>query len=153
MSKLFVIVIAMLLFAVPAIAQGPAADWAGLYEFGEDGGKTAGGSAIFISHEINVIESDDGLIALIKSSGFQTSRDLVGTAKVEGSKLHIYFDSYGEDNLLANFQEGGLLLTLEQKGSGNKRQLLTHWGNFQPVIEKYQKSGKSYFVKAQNLKL
>lgn len=128
------------LFSLPCNAQN---SWVGIYEFEEDGGKTAGGTAISVLHRIEIVESDDGLVAMIQSEGFQTSVDLVGKAKTEGNKLLIYFDYYGENNVFENYEPGDLLLTLERR----KDEILTFWGKFQPVVPKNEKSGKIYFKK------
>ncbi len=131
-------------FAVFAQAQK---EWLGNYSFDEDGGKTAGGSAIFVSHEISIVNSDDGLIAAIQSNGFQTSKDLICTTKIEGDKLLVYFDSYGENNVLENYKKGDLLLTLQLKNGKNGAEVLTYWGKFQPLVPKNEKTGKVYFRK------
>ena len=122
-------------------------EWLGSYSFEEDGGKNAGGAAIFIAHRIDVSESDDGLIAMIQSNGYQTSRDLICTTKIEGDKLLIYFDSYGENNLFEPYEKGDLLLTLERKTVKGKTEILTYWGKFQPIVPKNEKTGKIYFYK------
>ncbi|MBK8151512.1 MAG: hypothetical protein IPK58_25785 [Acidobacteria bacterium] len=129
-------------FATAAFAQER---WTGRYEFEELGGKTSGGTAIIVNHEIEITDSDDGLIALIRGTGFQTSRDLVGNARVEGEKLLIYFNSYNEDNVLEPYAEGDLLLTLERR----KGELLTFWGKYLPVVQKNEKTGKVYFTKVK----
>jgi len=144
-SKFFISSFFILLFCFAANAQK---EWLGSYTFDEDGGKTAGGSAIFISHQIDIAESDDGLIATIQSNGYQTSRDLICTTKTEGARLLIYFDSYGENNMFEPYQKGDLLLTLERKTAGNKTDILTYWGKFQPSVPKNEKTGKVYFQKA-----
>ena len=132
-----------------ALAQS---DWTGSYEFHENGGKTAGGTAILISHELNVIDSGDGLTATIQSNGYQTSADLVCTAKVEGLKLLIYFQNYGEDNMFEPYQQGDLLLTLERKPGKGKPVVLTHWGKFTPSVPKNEKTGKVYFEPVKKTK-
>lgn len=124
-------------------------DWVGSYEFYENGGKTAGGTAILISHELNIIDGGDGLTASLQSNGYQTSSDLVCTAKVEGSKLLIYFQNYGEENMFEPYQPGDLLLTLERKG----KSILTRWGKFAPSVPKNEKSGKVYFEPTKKTKL
>ena len=55
---------------IAALSIGSAAqnDWIGSYSFDEDGGKTAGGTAIFISHQLDVYEGGDGLAATIEST-------------------------------------------------------------------------------------
>jgi hypothetical protein len=141
--------LSVLLMSV-AIAQGPS--WLGRYEFSEDGGKTAGGTGIFIEHEIEITDGDEGLIAFIKSNGYQTSVDLVATAKVTGSRLEIYFQNYGDDNMFESYGSGDLLLTLERKTVRGKSLLLTYWGKFTPAIEKNGSTGKVYFKKSEPLR-
>ena len=120
-----------------------------LTQFDEDGGKNAGGAAIFITHQLSVAETDDGLIVTLQSNGYQTSKDLTGTAKVQGDKLLIYFEDYGENNVFETYQKGDLLLTLERKTAKGKTEILTHWGKFTPVVPKNEKSGKVYFTRLE----
>lgn len=134
----------ILFFSVLINAQ---TSWLGSYEFSEDGGRNAGGTKVFISHELNIKQTENGLMATIQSNGYQTSKDLICTAKIVGDKLEIYFDSYGEDNLFENFEQGDLLLTLGNKTVKGKTETLTFWDKFQPSLEKNAKSGKVYFVK------
>ncbi len=122
-------------------------EWLGSYSFDEDGGKNAGGAAIFIAHQMDIVEADDGLIATIQSNGYQTSRDLICTTKIEGNRLLIYFDGYGENNLFEPYEKGDLLLTLERKTARGKTEILTFWGKFQPIVPKNEKTGKVYFQK------
>lgn len=139
------------IFCLVFFALGAAAhaqnNWAGTYEFDEDGGKTAGGTTIFIHHQLEIRETDDGLMAFIQSNGYQTSKDLICTTKIAGSKISIYFESYGEDNAFESYEEGDLLFTLEKQSSKGKNSILTHWGKFLPVVPKNEKSGKIYFKK------
>jgi hypothetical protein len=121
--------------------------WVGTYEFDEDGGKTAGGTAIFISHQLEIKETENGLMATLQSNGYQTSKDLICTAKANGNKLSIYFESYGENNVFETFEPGDLLLTFERKTVKNKTEILTFWNKFLPVVPKNEKTGKVYFVK------
>lgn len=130
-------------FCIAANAQTV---WTGAYEFSEDGGKTAGGTPIQIYHTLEIRETADGLMATLKSSGYQTSIDLICTAKAENNKLLIYFADYGEDNIFENYKSGDLLLTLESK---SEKEILTFWGKFQPLVEKNEKSGKVYFRKLE----
>jgi hypothetical protein len=126
------------------------AEWIGAYEFEEDGGKTAGGTAIFIRHDLEIIKADEGFIAYLKSNGFQTSIDIVCTAKTVGGKRSLYFESYGEDNVFEPYEKGELLLTLEIIKTKGKNELVTNWGEFKPVVPKNEKSGKVYFKKVEN---
>jgi hypothetical protein len=123
-------------------------EWLGSFVFDEDGGKTAGGTAIFVSHQIDIVESDDGLIATIQSNGYQTSKDLICTTRIDGAKLLLYFDSYGENNIFEPYEKGDLLLTLERRTVKGKPELLTFWGKFQPIAPKNEKTGKVYFQKS-----
>ena len=144
MRKFVFAALGLLLLSFHSNAQ---TDWKGSYFFDENGGKNAGGAAIFISHELSVFEGEDGLAARLQSNGYQTSTDLICTVKVEGAKLLIYFQSYGEDNMFEPYAPGDLLLTLERKTEKGKQVLLTYWGKFAPDIPKYAKTGKVYFEK------
>lgn len=135
--------------SVTLLAQN---DWVGTYEFSEDGGKNAGGTAIFVQHDLEIVSGDDGLITFLKSNGYQTSRDLICTTKIEGGKVSIYFESYGEDNIFESYEPGDLVLTLERKTEKGKTVILTHWGKFTPIIPKNEKSGKVYFTKTEPIK-
>ena len=134
----------LMLFCLAANAQK---EWLGSYFFGENGGKTAGGTSILVTHEMDIVESDDGLIATIQSTGYQTSKDLICTTKTDGAKLLIYFDSYGENNVFEPYEKGDLLLTLERKTVRDKTEILTFWGKFTPIVPKNEKTGKVYFTK------
>lgn len=139
-----------LMFLLAAFSQAQSL-WIGTYTFDEDGGKNAGGTAIFITHELNVLEADDGLIATLQSNGYQTSKDLNCKAKADGSKLMIYFESYGEDNVFELYSKGDLLLTLEKRMTKGKTELLTFWGKFLPIVPEKPKTGKVFFVKSTKI--
>lgn len=134
--------------AIVSLAQS---DWAGTYTFKEDGGKNAGGSVIFIGHELAVMETDDGLRATLQSNGYQTSKDLICTAKAKTGKLEIYFESYGENNIFETYSPGDLLLTLENKTVKRNTELLTWWGKFTPIVPEKPKTGKVFFVKSPRI--
>ena len=121
--------------------------WTGNYQFDEDGGRNVGGTKIFVTHQLEIKETGDRLLATLQSNGYQTSVDLVGTVKADGEKLMIYFDSYGENNMFENYERGDLLLTLEKKTLKGKTEILTFWNKFQPIVPKNEKSGKVYFKK------
>lgn len=148
LPNLLAISLALLLIPISAKAQS----WAGTYFFEEDGGKNFGGTRIIVSHELTVLEADGGYYVTLKSNGYQTSRDLICNARAEGNKLFIYFASYGEENIFEMFKSGDLLLTLERKSSPAGQQILTFWGKFLPVIPKNEKSGRVYFVRADEIK-
>ena len=144
MKKLASIGVVLLVLALNAAAQ---TDWKGSYYFGEDGGKNAGGTKMFIEHTLEIFDGDNEIAATLQSNGYQTSADLVCTAKVQGAKLMLYFQSYGENNMFEKYQPGDLLLTLEKKSVKGKAVVLTYWGKFTPAIEKNEKPGKVYFEK------
>ena len=145
MRKFVFAVIGLLLFSLHVSGQ---TEWIGSYSFGEDGGKNAGGTVIFISHELEVFDGGEGVAARLRSNGYQTSADLICSTKAVGPKLMIYFQSYGEDNMFEPHNPGDLLLTLERKTEKGKVVVLTHWGKFTPAIPKNARSGKVYFEKS-----
>ena len=105
---------------------------------------------MFISHELNVFDDGaGGLAARLESNGYQTSSNLLGSAKVVGSKLTIHFQTYGEDNMFEPYKAGDLLLTLEQKTEKGRTVILTHWGKFTASMPRNEKSGKVYFERAK----
>lgn len=134
-------------FAVAARAQPESGDWTGAYQFSEDGGRTVGGTAIFVAHDLKIVRTDDGLVAYLESSGYQTSRDLVARAAPQGDRLLLYFESYGENNVFETYREGDLLLTLERRKIKGKPVILTFWNKFLPIVPKNEKSGQVYFQK------
>ena len=129
------------------IALYAQSDWKGSYSFSENGGRTAGGTAILITHELEIFEGGDGLAATLESNGYQTSTELVCSAKVEGSRLTIIFENYGENNIFEPYKQGDVLLTLERKVEKGKPAIFTYWGKFTPSVPKNEKSGKLYFEK------
>jgi hypothetical protein len=133
-----------LLFAAAAFSQK---SWLGVYEFSEDGGKNAGGTPIFVTHRLEIMTSEDGLIATLESNGYQTSKDLLLRVIVKGEKALLYFEGYGENNMFESYTKGQLMLTLESKREGGKPLVLTHWAQFKPIVPKNEKSGKVYFAK------
>ena len=145
-----VLVLCVLLLSIASAAQS---EWQGTYQFDENGGKNAGGTVIFVTHEISVIDTDGGLAATVKSNGYQTSRDLNCTVKIVGPKMLLYFESYGDDNIFESYVKGDLLLTLERKAAEGETSIVTHWGKFMPVIPKNEKSGKIYFTKSETTRL
>jgi hypothetical protein len=103
-----------------------------------------------VSHELQIMDSDKGLVATIKSNGNQTSVDILCLVKVEGNKATLFFEGYGDDNRFENFARGQMMLSLEDKG---KSTVLTHWGKFKPSVAKNEKSGKVYFVRTVEKKI
>ena len=61
-AKTFSACILLIVFCSFVQAQ---TSWIGRYDFDEDGGKTVGGTEIFISHQIEIKQTDDGMLATI----------------------------------------------------------------------------------------
>jgi hypothetical protein len=139
---------ALFLFVAAARAQSP---WAGSYTYEENGGRTAGGTGIFITHELNVLDGGDGLTATIQANGYQTSKDLMCIAKAEGTKLMIYIEGYGENNVFESYSKGDLLLTLERKKIKGKDVIVTYWGKYTSITEEKPVNGKVRFVKSESI--
>ena len=147
MRKIFGILMTALAVSMLSVATYAQTDWKGSYDFLEDGGKNSGGTRILIEHELKIFDGDNEIAATLESNGYQTSADLICTAKVAGTKLMLYFQSYGENNMFEKYEPGDLLLTLERKTVKGKPAILTYWGKFTPAIEKNEKPGKVYFEK------
>jgi hypothetical protein len=120
--------------------------WEGSYNFQEGGGRTKGSAGEFVEHTIVIRRRGEELIADIDADGFQTSRSLRCSAKAEGDKLSIYFQSYREGNVFTPYQKGQLMLTLEKTTVKGKVRLLTRWGAYEPALDAPH-SGKAYFRK------
>ena len=127
-----------------ALSQSP---WLGKYEFTENGGKNAGGTVMMVTHHLEILKSEDGLVATLESNGYQTSKDLLCLVKVQGNKAMLYFEGYGDNNVFESYTKGQLMLTLEQKNEVGKKTLLTYWNEFKPIVPKNEKNGKVYFAR------
>ena len=95
------------------VAAAAQKEWVGTYEFEEDGGRTTGGTAILVTHELRVVETDDGLVGMLQSNGYQTSKDLVCKIKLEGAKLLLV-----QPLTLDDQPRGTPLLTIDSVGAG-----------------------------------
>ena len=130
--------------ATAALSQSP---WLGKYEFTENAGKNAGGTVMMVTHHLEILKSEDGLVATLESNGYQTSKDLLCLVKIQGSKAMLYFEGYGDNNVFESYTKGQLMLTLEQKNDAGKKTLLTYWNEFKPIVPKNEKNGKVYFAR------
>ena len=120
--------------------------WEGTYAFQEGGGRSAGGTGMFAEHTIRLYRQGGELLADIDAAGFQISRSLRCSSKVEGEKISLYFESYREDNITEPYRRGQLLLTLRHSSSGGRSRILTYWGAFRPAL-RAARSGRVYFTK------
>jgi hypothetical protein len=129
-------------------SQSAQNNWEGTYTFQEGGGRTSGGTGEFVMHTFVITRQGDRLVADIDADGFQTSRSLRCTARTEGDKLGLYFESYREGNVFTPYKKGQLLLTLERSMLGGRTRLLTYWGAYQPALITAH-GGRIYFKKTK----
>lgn len=123
-------------------------DWVGTYTFQEGGGRTAGGTGMFIEHTIKVYQQGENLIADVDAAGFQVSISLRCATKAEGDRLNLYFESYREDNVTEMYRRRQLLLSLERSTYRGKPRILTYWAAYRPAL-RTAKSGRVYFKKSE----
>ncbi len=142
----------LLLCAAQAPAQAPDRldAWVGEYTFGEDGGRTAGGSVIYVVHQLTVERAGPGLRARLESNGYQTYSAFECEARVEAGRLKIFFLRHADENvfLRGDYRPGDHLLTLARSGRGRRARLLTYWGKFRPQFRR-ARQGRVYFERAE----
>ncbi len=142
--------IALLCGLIAAFAFSLSAqELAGKYEFFEDGGKTAGGSAVFVGHLLEL--GSDGT-ARLSADGYQTARDLICTFDMNAARTKVFFQKYSDDgvNMSQPYKEGDLLLTLENRTVKGKKVVWTIFGNYQPAVKVVPKAGGVFFKAAKN---
>ena len=122
------------------------AAWEGTYTFQESGGRTAGGTGMFVEHTIKVYRQDGELIADLDAAGFQVATSLRCVAKAEGDRLDLYFESYREENVTEPYRKGQLLLSLARSTYRGKTRTLTYWAAYRPSFRALR-SGRVYFRK------
>jgi Family of unknown function (DUF5991) len=145
MNKLLIILMLSAAFALTANAQ--IANYVGSYEFSENGGKTAGGTAVFVGHDLTINADGSGKLT---AAGYQTSKELFVKTKLVGSKLQILFVKYGEDQTVpTELKADTLLLTLEYKTVKKKKVLWTTFSGYAPVVFDAKKGGGIYFKKSK----
>jgi len=149
MRHLILITLFILAGSVIAANAQASAGLTGKFAFTENGGKTAGGIAVFVGHDLTI--NADGTTALT-ANGFQTARDLICQAKTVGGKTMIYLTLYNTEgvNSFTPYEIGDLLLTLEQRTVKGKKVIWTTWGKYQPSVISPKKTGGVYFVRAKN---
>ncbi len=146
MNKLLILLMLSVAFVFSANAQ--VANYAGKYEFSEDGGKTAGGTAVFVGHDLTINADGTGRLT---AAGYQTSREIFFKTKSIGRKLQVIFDKYDADgtNMFTPYTRSEVLLTLEWRTVKGKKVLWTTFGQYEPVVNNAKKAGGSYFKKAK----
>jgi hypothetical protein len=151
-KRLYNVLAALLVLAcaTPPWAVARTADrldeWVGEYSFDEDGGRTAGGSVIYVVHQLTVEREGGALKARLESNGYQTYAASECEARVEAGRLKIFFLRHADENvfLRGDYKAGDHLLTLARSGRGRRARLLTYWGKFRPQFRR-ARQGRVYF--------
>ena len=124
----------------------PAADetdvWLGEYVFEEDGGKTAGGSAIYVVHTLTIMREGREMKARLESNGYQTYVALECEAQASTGRMRLTFVRHADEHvfLRGDYRPGDHLLTLVR----DRTRLLTYWGKFRPQFRR-PRQGRVYF--------
>lgn len=147
MKKLLVALVICTALIFSANAQ-TIRDFVGKYEFNENGGRTTGGSAILITHDLEI--RPDGTVEL-SANGYQTQKNLIGTAKISGGKLNIYFKGYDEQagNMFTPYQGNELLLTLEKRKIKGRLVIWTTFAEYESALGNTNKKGGIYFRRSK----
>jgi len=146
MNKVLMVLMLTLSFAFAANAQIPS-QFVGTYKFDETGGQVTATMNDYFNHELK-IDADGG--ATLVASGYESARNLIGTAKSVGSKVMVYFTLYNTEegsNSSTPYESDELLLTLEYKTVKGKKVLWTTWGKYAPKLGAAKKGGGVYFEK------
>jgi hypothetical protein len=144
MKNLLILLMLSVAFVFTANAQ---TNFVGKYEFYEDGGKNAGGTAIFVGQDLTINADGSGKLT---AAGYQTSKDIFIKTKAVGSKLQILFVKFGEDQTgPTDLEVDDLLLTIEYKTVKKKKVLWTTFGKYNPAIYEAKKGGGIYYKKSK----
>jgi Family of unknown function (DUF5991) len=145
MKKLLVLLMLSIAFVFAANAQ---TNFVGKYEFYEDGGKTAGGTAVFVGHDLTINSDGTGKLT---AAGYQTSKEMFIKTKLVGTKLQVIFDKYDTEgsNTFESYKGNEILLTLEYKTVKKKKVLWTTYVKYSPVVFDAKKDGGIYFKKSK----
>jgi hypothetical protein len=146
MNKLLMILMLSVAFVFSVNAQS--SNYVGNYEFSEDGGKTAGGTAVFVGHGLKI--KSDGT-AIVTADGYQTSKHIIAKTKMVGKKMQLIFEKYDAENHAGpeTLSEGDLLLTIEWKTVKGKKVLWTTFDKHTPSVFDAKKGGGIYFKKSK----
>jgi hypothetical protein len=147
MQKLFITTTLVVVFGCIANAQG-LTNFVGKYEFGEEGGRTAGGTFIYIGHDLTINSNGTGRLT---AAGYQTSREMFIKTKVVGKKLRVIFDKYDADgsNMFDSYKGSEVLFSFEWKSYKGKRVLWTTFARYEPAAIGFKKTGGVYFRKSK----
>ncbi len=103
---------------------------------------------MFVEHTLKMYRRSGELVADLDASGFQVSTSLRCSAKVDGGKLSLHFESYREDNITEPYRKGQLLLSLERASAAANARILTRWAAYRPAFQA-ARSGRVYFRKTR----
>ena len=155
--RVLAVLLVLLLAAAPPAAARPQAapaaarldSWVGEYTFGESGGRTAGGTVIYVVHQLKVEREGGGLRARFESNGYQTYAAFDCEARVEGGRLRVFFVRHADENvfLRGDYERGDHLFSLARSGRGRRARLLTYFGEFRPQFRRPRQGGV-YFTKS-----
>ncbi len=150
MKTIFKYGLALGMLSATTVAQA-APSWSGKYEYGEDGGSTAGGTRIFITHDLHIWKGKNGFEARVESNGYQTYNDFICTAKASGNKLNIYFVKATMKEMYFGGKKGDLMFSLERTKTHGPRGLITVWNKYAPfTMEKYPARMVAFIPKTNN---
>ncbi|RYX84697.1 hypothetical protein EON83_08660 [bacterium] len=120
----------------------PAPSWSGTYVYSEDGGRTTGGTAVFVTHTLKLWKKDGVWTGRLESDGYQTYIDTVVSGKLHGNQLDLLFKSRNPETRSPLAEPGQRLFSLTRLASGGVK---TDWGVFWPVtMDKAPRAG-TYF--------
>ena len=83
--------------AAPLAQAAPS--WSGTYVYEEDGGRTVGGTAIFISHELRLWRTNGMWMGKLESNGYQTYINASVSGRARGNRFEVLFNSRAADTL------------------------------------------------------
>jgi len=146
MKTIFKYGLALGMLSTTSIAHA-APSWSGHYEYGEDGGSTAGGTSIFITHELHIWKGKNGFEAHIEANGYQTYKDYTCTAKANGNTLNIYFVKAIMPEMYFGGKRGDLVFKLERKMVKGKEVFVTVWGKYEPVTKEVYPAREVAFIR------
>ena len=146
MRQILILLMLSVVFVFTANAQ---TSFSGKYEFSEDGGKTAGGTGVFVGHDLTINADGTGRLT---AAGYQTSKEMFVKTKMAGNKLQVVFDRYDPDgsNMFEPYKGGEILLTLEYRTVKKKKVLWTTFEKYEPVVHNAKKSGGVYFKRSKS---
>ena len=125
--------------AVPASVQA-APSWSGTYVYEENGGRTAGGTAILVTHTLTLSKTRGAWTGLLSSDGYQTFIRARCVGRAEGNRFDVIFKSSSEGAAFGA-KRGDRLFSLLRRG----RRLHTQWDKFFPVTKEKAPPTGEYF--------